>query len=170
VNYSCIGQYDKALVELQEALRLEPDNYINYANLGQEYSSRNRLDEAQATFDQALARKLDGGVLHWYMYYLAFLRGDSVEMEHQVAWGAGKPGNEDTLLSAQSDTEAYVGRFSKAREFSRRAVDSSVRADSKESAAESKVNAGLRAKRRWATLQPQGKKSWRLWHSLRGEM
>jgi hypothetical protein len=36
------------------------------------------------------------------MYYLAFLQGDSAQMERQVAWGAGKPGDEDRLLSAQS--------------------------------------------------------------------
>ena len=44
----------------------------------------------------------------------------------------------------QSDTEAYYGRMSKARDFSRRAVDSAVRADSKETAASWQVNAALR--------------------------
>jgi tetratricopeptide (TPR) repeat protein len=48
------------------------------------------------------------------------------------------------LLSAQSDTEAYYGRLTKAREFSRRAVDSAIRADSKETAAVWLVNAALR--------------------------
>jgi hypothetical protein len=65
-------------------------------------------------------------------------------MEQQVAWGSGKPGNEDQLLSMQSDTEAYYGRMSQARDFSRRAVDSAVRADSKETAAFWQVNAALR--------------------------
>jgi hypothetical protein len=78
------------------------------------------------------------------MYYLAFLRGDSAQMEQQVAWIAGKPGDEDRLLSAQSDTEAFYGRLSKARDFSRRAVDSAVRADSKETAALWQVNSALR--------------------------
>jgi len=61
-----------------------------------------------------------------------------------VAWAAGKPGDEDLLLSFQSDTEAYYGRLLKARDFSRRAVDSAVRNDSKESAALWQVNAALR--------------------------
>src|SRR6266853_1459536 len=74
----------------------------------------------------------------------AFLRGDFARMEQQVAWAAGKPGDEDRLLSAQSDTEAYYGRLSKARDFTRRAVDSAVRADSKETAALWQVNAALR--------------------------
>jgi hypothetical protein len=65
-------------------------------------------------------------------------------MERQVAWAAGKPGSEDLLLSFQSDTEAYYGRLVKARDFSRRAVDSAVRNDSKESAALWQVDAALR--------------------------
>ena len=48
------------------------------------------------------------------------------------------------MLSFQSDTEAYYGRLVKARDFSRRAVDSAVRNDSKETAALWQVNAALR--------------------------
>ena len=142
--YSSIGQFEKALAELQEGVRLAPDIVVGYANLGATYYTLNRLDEAKAAFDQALARKLDDGYLRLNMYYLSFLRGDSAQMEQQVAWGAGKPGDEDRLLSAQSDTEAYYGRLSKARNFSRRAVDSAVRADSKETAALWQANAALR--------------------------
>ena len=65
-------------------------------------------------------------------------------MEQQVAWGAGKPGDEERLLSMQSDTEAYYGWMNKARDLSRRAVDSAVRADSNEAAAFWQVNAALR--------------------------
>ncbi|HXY06717.1 MAG TPA: tetratricopeptide repeat protein, partial [Terriglobales bacterium] len=138
------GQYDKALAEYQEALRLAPDNVGNYANLGSTYVNLNRLDEAKVTFDQALAHKLDDGILRCWMYYLAFLRGDATQMEQQIAWGAGKSGDEDRLLSAQSDSEAYYGRLSKARDFSRKAVDSALRADSKETGALWQVNAALR--------------------------
>jgi eukaryotic-like serine/threonine-protein kinase len=72
------------------------------------------------------------------------MRPDAAQIEQQVAWGAGKPGDEDLLLSRQSDTEAYYGRLTKARDFSRQAVDSAVRADSKETAALWQVNAALR--------------------------
>ncbi len=50
-------------------------------------------------------------------------------------------GGADLLLSMQSDTEAYYGRMNKARDYSRRAVDSAVCADSKETAAFWQVNA-----------------------------
>jgi len=139
-----MGQYEKCLAEAQETLRLQPGDIINNANLMEVYLFLNRLDDAKETFDEALARKLDGGYLRLYMYYLAFLRGDSVQMEQQVTWGAGKPGDEDLLLSAQSDSDAYSGRLAKARDFSRRAVDSAVRSDAKETAALWEANAALR--------------------------
>jgi len=143
-NYMGMGQYDKAVAQFQEGLRLNPDSAILYSNLGETYLSLNRLDEAKAAFDQAFAHKLDSGILRSYMYDLAFLQGNSAQMEEQVAWAAGKPGDEDTLLSAQSETEAYYGRMSKARNFSHRAVESAIRADSKETAASWQVNAALR--------------------------
>jgi serine/threonine protein kinase/lipoprotein NlpI len=143
-EYSSFGQNDKALMEFQEALRLAPDLAINYVNLGATYLSLNRLDEAKVTFDQALAHKLDNGGLRSAIYSLAFLRGDARQMEQQVAWAAGKPGDEDALLFQQSGTEAYYGRLSKARDFSRRAVDSAVRADSRDRAGLWQVNAALR--------------------------
>jgi len=143
-NYSNLGQYDKALAELQEGLRLAPDNVVNYSSLGLMYLNLNRLEEAKAVLDQSLAYKLDSGGLRENMYLLAFLRGDTAQMERQADWAAGKPGDEDPLLSSQSDTEAYYGRMGKARDFSRRAVDSAVRADSKESAALWQVDEALR--------------------------
>jgi len=144
VNYVYMGQYDKALAEQQEMLRLAPDDVVSYGDLGLTYLYLNRLDEAKASFNQAFAHKLDSGSLHQFVYLLAFLRGDAAQMGQQVAWGAGKPGVEDALLSIQSDTEAYYGRLGKARDFSRRAVDSAVRADAKETAAAWQVNAALR--------------------------
>ena len=143
-NYADMGQYDKALGENQEAMRLAPDEVVSYGNLGAAYLALNRLNEAGTAFNEALARKLDAGFLRQQMYLLAFLRGDTTQMEQQVAWGAGKPGDEDPLLSTQSDTEAYYGQMNKARDFSRRAVDSAVRAESKETAGQWRVNAALR--------------------------
>jgi len=142
--YQIMGQYDKALPELQEALRIEPNEVMGYADLGATYLQLDRFDEAKATLDQALAHKLDSGILREYLYALAFLREDAAQMEQQLAWGAGKPGDEDPLLSIQSDTEAYYGRMNKGRDFSRRAVDAAVRADSKETAGLWQVNAALR--------------------------
>ena len=134
VIYADLGQFEKALAVTEEALRLEPMQVNGYGNLAQNYLALNRPDDAKKGIEQAQERKLDGDFLHWTIYQLAFFKGDAAEMERQVEWAAGKPGSEDLLLSFQSDTEAYYGRLVKARDFSRRAVDSAVRNDSKETA------------------------------------
>ncbi len=144
VNQAELGQFDQALVEDEAALRLEPDNLTNYGNVFAVYMALNRINDAKNIVDTATTRKLDGLALRWALYILAFFRGDQGQMVQQVAWAAGKPGSEDPMLSTQSDTEAYYGRIGAARDFSRRAVDSAVRADSKETAAIWRVNAALR--------------------------
>ena len=141
--YSNLGQYDKAAAETEEQQRIEP-SLVGYGNLGTTYINLNRLDDARSLLKQAQANKFDGLVIRSDLYSLAFLQGDAAEMEHEVAWAAGRPGEEDNMLSTQSDTEAYYGRLARARDFSRRAVDAAVRSDSKETAAIWQGNAALR--------------------------
>jgi serine/threonine protein kinase/predicted Zn-dependent protease len=139
-----LGQYEKAVTYTLDALRLEPNRTVAYSNLAQCYLALNRLDDAKKAIEQARGRTLETDFIHLPEYELAFLTGDAAEMERQLAWAAGKPGMEDLLLSFQSDTEAYYGRLAKARDFSRRAVDASVRDNLKENAALWQVNAALR--------------------------
>jgi eukaryotic-like serine/threonine-protein kinase len=144
VGYSTEAQYEKAAAETRETLRLDPNNVLAYTNLAECYLNLNRLDEAKATFEQAVANHPDDPYLHLNMYYLAFLQGDGAAMQQQVSWAMGKPGTEDLLLSAQSDTEAYHGRLAKARDLSQRAADSAKSNDAKETAAIWEVNQALR--------------------------
>ena len=139
-----LGRHESALSESKEAFRLDPNSMSHYSNLGMSYLRVDRLEEAKVTFDQALAHNLDGGRLRQNIYFLAFLHGDDSRMRQQVSWAAGKRGEEDLLLSTESDTEAYYGRLDKARDFSRQAVESAVRSDSKEIAALWKASAALR--------------------------
>jgi tetratricopeptide (TPR) repeat protein len=56
-------------------------------------------------------------------------------MAEQQQWFAGKPDAEHFGLSLSSDTEAYAGHLSKARQVTKRSLDSAIRADSKEEGA-----------------------------------
>jgi tetratricopeptide (TPR) repeat protein len=144
VNYFTLGQFERAAAVTRQALDLEPDSILGYNNLGVAYFSMNRLDEAKSAFDDALARKLDGVYVRQSIYYLDFLRQDAAGMQQQISWALGKPGAEDILLSAESDTEAYHGRLQKARELSQQAQNSARRNDSKETAAFWQGNEALR--------------------------
>jgi tetratricopeptide (TPR) repeat protein len=134
-EYFLVGQYEEAAASAAEALRLDPGSAAWYENLATAYISLLRLDDAQSIINQAFSRKLDDPSMHSDLYALAFLRGDSAAMDREVAWAAGKPGGEDSLLALQADTEAYVGHLKKARELSRRAVESAKQAQLAEPAA-----------------------------------
>jgi len=143
-NFMKLGQWEKALRETRDALRLEPNVAVVNSNLAWMQLALNRRDEARTTVEQARAHNMDTYFLRLALYQTAFLRGEQETMQQQLAWAAGRSGEEDWLLSAQSDTEAYFGRLAKAREFSQRAIDSTVHADAKETAALWQVNAALR--------------------------
>jgi len=144
VNYFTLGQFERAAAVTREALRLEPASILGYNNLGVAYFSMNRLDEAKSAFDEALARNLDGPYLRQSIYYLDFLRKDAPGMQQQFTWAMGKPGAEDILMSAESDTQADHGRLQKARQLSAQAEESAKRNDSKETAAFWQGNEALR--------------------------
>ena len=141
--YTNVGQYEKALSEELEAQELEHAR-VGYANLASIYLCLNRLDDMEKTFQDAQANGIDGIDIRQQKYAVYFLRGNPQGMEQQVTWAAGRPGEEDAMLSNQSDTEAYYGRLLRARDFSRRAVDSAARADSKETAGIWEANEALR--------------------------
>jgi serine/threonine protein kinase/tetratricopeptide (TPR) repeat protein len=141
--YMRSGRWEKALPVIRDSLRLEPAA-VGYENLAWIQLALNRADDARTTVEQAWAHNMDTYFLRLAFYQTAFLRGDQETMQQQLAWAAGRPREEDWLLSAQSDTEAYFGRLGKAREFSQRATDSALHADAKETAALWQVNAALR--------------------------
>jgi tetratricopeptide (TPR) repeat protein len=144
IIYPVFGQYEKAVEEGRDAVRLNPDNPISYSTLIFSYIALNRLDEAKATYGQALERKLNHPLLHLALYQIAFLQNDAEVMAQEVAWSAGKPGVEDSMLGLEADTAAYSGRVRKSREFSLRAMDSAERAEEKEAAATYVAEYGLR--------------------------
>ena len=144
LNHNLVGQYDQAISELQEAGRINPDSSSVYLNLIANYAATEKNDQAITAYGQALAHKLDHPLIHVNRYGVAFLQADDAEMQKQLAAVTGRPGLDDFLLSIESDTEAYHGRFQKARDFSRQAVDSAHHSEKKETAAEWELNAALR--------------------------
>ena len=82
-----------------------------------------------------MARKADDFGMHQTLYFLAFVAADSAGMAEHQQWFADKHEYENFGLSLASDTEAYAGHLRKARELTKRSVDSAIRADSKETGA-----------------------------------
>jgi len=142
--YAQIGEYQKALAEVQEARRRDPTGGRFYATLVNAYLKLNRFDEAQTTAEEAQKKNLDSPELRFTLYMLGFLKNDRAKMAEQVAWSLRRTGLEDILLVNEADTAAYSGRLKEAREFSRRAMDSAQGAGKREAAATYAAVSGLR--------------------------
>ena len=141
--FAAQGQYEKATEIAKRAQRLTPDQLGDYGNLANYALALQRPDEARQTIHEAQEERLDGGTLHNALYALAFLNSDSGAMAEQRQWFASRPEYENYGLALASDTEAYGGHPDKARELTRRAVDSAVLADSRETGAIWHANAAL---------------------------
>ena len=136
------GQYEKAAEVTRQGLHLEPGRVLYFGNLADFALALQRFDEARQMIREAQGRKADNDELHNALYALAFLGSDSAAMAEQQLWFAGKP-EENFGLALASDTEAYGGHLGKAGELTKRAVDSAVRADSKEAGAIWQENAAI---------------------------
>ena len=143
-EYFVIGNYAAAAKFAEAALKIDPDSAAWYENYSTALLALSRPLEAEKVLQEAFSRKLDDPSLHANLYAVGFAKGDFALMQRELSWAAGKPNGEDSLLAAQSDTEAYFGRLQKAREYTRRAVESAKRAELPESAAVWEVEAAMR--------------------------
>jgi eukaryotic-like serine/threonine-protein kinase len=141
--YFAQGQYEKAAEITRQALRLAPDRVGFYENPANIALALQQFDEARHIIHEAQARKLDDVVMRNALYALAFLGSDSAAMEEQQQWFASKAEYEDFGLALASDTEAYRGHVAKARALTKRALESAIRADSKENGAIWQANAAI---------------------------
>ncbi len=139
-----LGQYEKASEDIRQSIRLNPDIQIEYANLALMQLALQRPDGAKQALQQAQVHGADDLEVHGLLYALAFLAGDQSAMAEQQSWFAAHPQDENFGLALASDTEAYAGRSSRARELTKRAVESAIRADGKETGAIWEENEALR--------------------------
>jgi serine/threonine protein kinase/Flp pilus assembly protein TadD len=138
------GQYEKAEEIEKQMSRLEPKLGLAYQNLANDALALQRLDEARQIMHEGQQRMPNDFILRNALYALAFLDADSAAMAEQQQWYAGKPDYENFGLALASDTEAYAGHLGKARELTKRAVESAIRSDNKENGAIWQENAALR--------------------------
>jgi len=114
------GKHEEALAEGRETLRLRPYSVSSYEDVFQSALCLNRLDEAQATLQQADQRKMQSELLLWLRYLLAFLKNDVGERERLVAQGASK--SWPCFEADEGIRQARLGRLGEARTLWQRAT------------------------------------------------
>jgi serine/threonine protein kinase/Tfp pilus assembly protein PilF len=131
--FSGEGEYEKAEESARQVAHLLPGegdpNHSNYALALQ------RFDEARQICRQAFARKIEDTLVHNAFYALSFFTGDSAALAEQRQWFAARPDFENFGLALASDTLAYAGHLKEAKELTKQAADSAVRADNVENGA-----------------------------------
>ena len=130
-----VGQYERALEESSEGVRLRPDFALAYAFRIRAYTALNRFDEAKAIYAQTVERKLHTPYIDLEMYSLAFAQNDTAGIAQHASKMAALPRLGHTMLSMEGDTAAYSGHLKDARELSRRAMDSAQRGGEKDAPA-----------------------------------
>lgn len=134
VEYSDQGQWDDAIQEEYQALRLDRPSAVDYGQLARCYLRAGRPDSAERALQEGFAHY--PGVVYFQdvVFELAFLRGDSARMEQALASVTGRD-YEPVLLEMQADADAYYGRMARSREFSKRAIELDAKAGSSSSVA-----------------------------------
>jgi eukaryotic-like serine/threonine-protein kinase len=132
---STLGDWDKALANAREGMRLDPGNGTIYLNVGNDYTALNRIEDAEAIYKEAEKHQLQAEDLLPNRYQLAFLQGDKQRMAQIASEAAGKPGAEDQVLILEAYSEAWHGSLKNARAVMERAMDSAQRNEGKETAA-----------------------------------
>ncbi len=119
------GQYEKALEEFRESLRLDPDcsgcQFQSPTYSVVLYLFLNRLSEARAHLKEISTDYLDrisAISLHSLSYEIAFLQNDSDEMAQEVRWASDHPEEAlSTFVSLEANSAAYFGKLKEARKM-----------------------------------------------------
>jgi tetratricopeptide (TPR) repeat protein len=134
VDLAGMGKFDQALQYAQETVRLAPNDSHSYGSLGGAYLGLNRFAEAKAVRQRQVELKIDGIFDHSDLYFLAFLEGDTAEMQRQADWAKGRP-DEFSMLEDIAAGMAYSGKLQRARENYGQAIELTKKAKLDEVAA-----------------------------------
>lgn len=138
-----LGQYEKAEPDLRAAVEVER-SIVMIGNLTTTLLALGRIDEAEALVERSIAMKYDSHIHHHSAYLIAFLRGQTAAMTRHYEAVMGRENEEEILVQLAAQTEAFHGRYDRARELSARAAALALRGESTEVAATWMAEAALR--------------------------
>jgi len=129
-----LGNFDRALTNAQEALRLAPDHAFPHHKVMWAYRCLGRSDEAKAIGQQALEQGLDTVYLRLNLALIAASEGDAEALREHLDSQIGTV-HESTMLALEAGFEALEGKMSKARLLIDRAEETALRQGLTESSA-----------------------------------
>jgi eukaryotic-like serine/threonine-protein kinase len=110
-----LGDYAKSAAMQNKAWRLEPKQSLAPVELAWDYLSLNRIADARAVLERALAENLDGARVRAALYRIAILQGDSALADAQRRWSVTRPAQDNISATLVADL-LQQGRVREARE------------------------------------------------------
>ena len=116
-----LGEYDRSILEAQNAMRINPAHAFPYSNLAYAYRGAGRFDEAKRTAMRAVAMGIETMPTRRLLYQLAIIEGNQAEAQQHIDWAHGKP-REFDVTGAQAQVAAFQGRIAEARALYERTI------------------------------------------------
>ncbi len=135
VAYNILGDFDKALQNALESIRVEPDVAQPYTMAARAYTSLNRLDDAKAISNKALERKVESSWIHFWLASVALAQQDAAALKREDAIIQQNPEGEIELLGRDAGLAAMRGEMARSRELLMRTKEKLERLNLKERAA-----------------------------------
>ncbi len=120
--YARVGQFEKALENGLEDLRLRPDSFFAYISAAISYRQLGPLEEAKKVLKEAITKGIDAVPIHGELYLIALTEGDQPTIKQQVEWARGKPEAELEMLGTEMNLVVSRSQLRRARELSQRAI------------------------------------------------
>ncbi len=116
-----LGEYDRSIVEAQNAMRINPAHAFPYSNLAYAFRGAGRYADAKRTAMRAVAMGIETMPTRRLLYQLAVMEGNDGEVQQHLAWAHGKP-REFDVTGAQAQVAAFRGRIAEARALYERTI------------------------------------------------
>jgi tetratricopeptide (TPR) repeat protein len=109
-----LGDYDRAIVEADEARRRNPEHPFPYSNLAYAYRGAGRYAEARDAAERAVKLGIETVPTRRLLYQLAALDGNTAAAREHLDWARTRARGFD-LTGAHAQVEAFRGRMKDAR-------------------------------------------------------
>jgi tetratricopeptide (TPR) repeat protein len=118
-----MGEYEAAVAEAREAVRLAPGTSWPHNNLAQALWGSARFGELKQAIGEATRLGLDDMSAHAYLLGVACMEGDRAGVERETRWGLDR--REHALLwrTLRGSQAAEAGRVAEARRWFTEAID-----------------------------------------------
>ena len=121
-----LGEYDRAILEAQDAMRLNPAHAFPYSNLAYAFRGAGRYAESKRTAEKAVELGIETVPTRRLLYQLAVLDGDAAAAQRQQDWARSRARGFD-LTGALAQVTAFQGRMADARRYFQQTMDETNR-------------------------------------------